>query len=473
MASVVTQVSWFFFRVVVVVILPLLAGCATAPLQPPPDDPNPVLLPVTPFSEIQVPVSLNLLKLRADMLQQLPKPLLSGQVNSAFNFPGVLAMKAQAVTKYQMTVDDLDLKIIKQHFIANITASFAVQSQLQGPLGQMGLLSCGVNEPQPRVAMAVEGDIVAGVNGLVVSPGDWKLHWLQPCRLTALHVDLGALLDMPVIRDKVRAAVQDALQQGLGQGGLRTALAGVWPTLNQPVDLGHGLWLLLHPQAMAVNGMEGHGYLLAMNMQLKARPEVLGDRPAVQPVPALPDLKPWSAAPGFHLLLSIDLPLTRANELINMSVAGHAMPVNGHTVLIRQIQFYGHQDKAVLGLTLEQPLAAQIYVEATPVFDATKGEMYFQNLDYALSTSSMLARSASWMLGNSFRQQLMQRLHIPYSQAVQQMQRYTHAPIPLGHGLIAHLSMQHFQPMGLWLTKTSVHTVLQADGALLLSYGTL
>lgn len=63
----------------------------------------------------------------------------------------------------------------------------------------------------------------------------------------------------------------------------------------------------------------------------------------------------------------------------------------GKTVLINSLQLYGSGEKAVLGLRLQQPINAEIFLLGKLVLDATKNEMRLDDINFELATTSLLA----------------------------------------------------------------------------------
>ncbi|NNM52008.1 MAG: DUF4403 family protein [Pseudomonadales bacterium] len=449
----------------------LLLGCAHAPISPPPNDPLVQPAPNVELSQIDVPVSLNLLSLRAELLNKLPRPLSQGEVSSVMRLPGGGALPLQTTLRHKLWIQDVQLRVDGQQFTVVVSAAFSVQAVMQGGASAATLASCGWNEAPAQVRLRLQGTLQTGARGLQLSPGPWTLEWIRPCQLTALHVDVGAILNLPVVRDRLRAQVDETLRDGLGTTGIHAALSAVWPQLNSPLSLGHGLWLMLHPVALALAGVQGQGYVLNLRVQMQAKPEIVAVRPATTGLPAMPALGSWPTVTGFHVVLNVNLPLSRAGTLMDEVLADRTLLVGSHRVVIEHVVLYGHKQMAVLGLHLREPVDSLIYILATPVFDSQRGELSFKDLNFSLETESRLARTAAWMLGDNLKRQLMQRLHIPFSDAVHLLRTYTRAPLDLGAGLHAQIDIQEVHPQGLWLTPDSVQTVVVADGHLQLSYG--
>jgi hypothetical protein len=183
------------------------------------------------------------------------------------------------------------------------------------------------------------------------------MKWLRPCNITAFQLNVEALLDLPGIRDKVKAAMDDALASGLRQVSLRSALAKTWPELNAPREIQPSVWLLPQPKRVAFAEPVGQGRLVTSGVLVEAHPVIqTGPKPVIK-VPPVPSPERGIQGDAFYLTLTGDIGLQDAARLLNQQMAGKPMAAGAHKVVIEDIRLYGSGDKAVIGLVLAQPLA--------------------------------------------------------------------------------------------------------------------
>lgn len=498
------------FRVVLALSFLLgLGGCSTAPtVQGPPNQPDPVVLPTVEPSVINIPVTLDLDTLRDEAIKRLPSPIAAGNTTQVLriNFnPGgqpkvtapacsvtslsCLANRAgttlgnavavdytapvETTINYQAFLRDLTMRMNGNQFTVTTHVEFSVNSRINSPLTQFGIASCGVNEAMPRIEFTLPGSVNWGSGGdLEVTPGKWTMKWLKPCNITAFQINVESLLNLPLVRDKVEKAVNDAITGNLKQVGLRPALNKAWPLLNEPRELQPNVWLMLSPERVGLADITGNGRFVTTAIMVKARPTIVSGqkpKPRLPPVPS-PERLPLSE--GFHIAVRGDISLETANELLNQKLAGKPIDANGRTVMIDKLRLYGSGAKAVIGLTLSQPIKGEIYALAKPVFDVEKNELRFEDLDFSLATSSMLAKTANWMLHGSLRDTLEQRARIKFdedlAEALKDFRNYRQE---LGSGASIRASLERVRPQGLYFTPEDIKAFVVLDGKLSLDVG--
>ncbi len=432
-----------------------LSGCATHPPAPA-NAPAPLQEPALESSTVDLPLTLNLQRVRVQLLHQLPHPLAQGSTA----LQGPLGMTV--IAHHRISVTDIGLRVYGQEYRVVVDVRLA----LQADLGHGVVVGCSPAAPG-RARFILQGRLDTLQGHLQARAHDWQVQWLQACQLVPLAVDLDQVLSLPLLRERINAEVDAVLADALGPQGLAAALAGVWPDLNQPLPLGQGLWLLLHPQALALGEVRGEGVLLHLRLQMQARPEILGLRPVPQPAPPMPPLSALAPAQGVHLALRIDLPLERADALLDASLAHRPWMVGKHRLELAALRTYGHGDQAVLSLDLLQPIQGRIDLYAQAHLDATAGTLSFIDPDYTLDSRSALARSAAWMLSHQVRHALAQNLQLRFSDVPGMLSRYTHAPQSFswaGGSIAVRLRLDDVQVRFIGYTPTALHALLVADG---------
>ncbi len=445
------------WRFLIMAVLSLLAACASH-RQPPENAPTPVQEPAVESSSVDLPVTLNLQRLRVQLLRSLPQLLSAG----ATTLQGPMGMAV--IAQHRVSIHDLGLRVYGQNYRVVIDADVSILADL----GHGVRVGCAPQAPG-RARFILDGHLDAEQGHLQARAHDWQVQWLRACQLSPLAVNLDQVLSLPLLRDQLKAQIDASLADALGPQGMTAALAGIWPTLNQPLPLGQGLWLLLHPQSVAVGDVHGTGVLLQLRLQMRAQPELLGQRPAPAPLPAMPPLASLSPEQGAHLALRIALPLERADALLDANLAHRPWSLGGHQVELAALRTYGHGDQAVLSLDLVQPLSGRIDLYARPQLDTAAGTLSFVDPDYTLDTQSTLARSAAWMLGPKVRHQLAERLQLHFSDLPKLLSAYTKAPQRIswaGGSLGVQLHLEALQVRYLAYTPTELHALLVADGHL-------
>jgi hypothetical protein len=446
-----------------------LSGCqAPQPLAIPPNFPNAVVLPTVESSVINLPISIDLETVRSEALKKMPRPLSAGTTTEVLTIAGTSLPMESSIT-HVVNMRDLRLSVTGQDFVATAQLDFSIDTHMRASFLKLGGISCGIGEELPTIEFTLPGKLYWTVSGdLAVQAGQWQLKWLKPCSITAFKFNVERLLNLPLVRDKVQAAVNENISIALRQVGLKAALARAWPQLNEPHQLEQGVWLLFQPEKVGLADIQGTGRFVKTSLSVTARPQIVtGDRP-VRPLPPQPQPQRLASDDdSFHLALRGDIGLDVANRLLNEKLANKPFTAGGRQILISSLQFYGSGDNAVLALRLQQPINAEIYLLGKPVLDAEKNEMRLENIDFALSTSSLLAKSANWMLHGSFKSTMAEKARFSFdtdlANTLKDFQNYRQ---DLGYGAILRAQIMRVRPQGVFFTPTDIKAFVVVDGKL-------
>ena len=74
----------------------------------------------------------------------------------------------------------------------------------------------------------------------------------------------------------------------------------------------------------------------------------------------------------------------------------------------------------MLGLRLQQPINAEIFLLGKLVLDTNKNEMSLQDIEFELATSSLLAKSANWMLHGTFKNLIAEKARFSFDKDIGQ-----------------------------------------------------
>lgn len=491
-----------FLRFLVPVLLGLvLTACVSAP-RAPANNPFPAAPPSVETSVISVPLTVDLEQLRTEVLKQLPSPVQSGTETQVLRVrfnpggaspvlePGTCSLaelnclqkKAvralavdytapmETVIHHQVFIRDLAMSMTGNQFSITAEIEFAVNTRMKSGLTQFGLASCGVNEVMPRIEFTLTGQVGWGPQGdIVVTPRPYTMKWLRPCNITAFQLNVETLLNLPLLREKLQMTIHEAVFSGLKQVSLRSLLTKVWPELNAPRELAESVWLLPRPMGLAFADIVGNGRYVSTGVLVRAHPEVVsGPKPVVNISP-VPSPERGINGNGVYLALRGDIALATAEKLLGQKLVGKPMKVGSHVVQVDAIRLYGHEDKAVLGLTLSQPVHAEIFVLGKPVFDVEKNEVRFEKLSYSLGTRDFLVKTANWLSGDSFRNTLQQKARFRFDDdLVDALKEFRDYQQDVGFGFVLHGGVNRVRPQALYFTRERLLAYVIVEGGLAL-----
>ncbi len=238
------------------------------------------------------------------------------------------------------------------------------------------------------------------------------------CEVRFLHYDVTER-----IVDAARGALMDrlaAIDSTIGDVDLTDQAMGWWESLNRPIRLTDGVWLLLGPTQLRVGDVRGDGHALIVHVGLDARPRIVtaDSEPVVAALP-LPPLAADTGAHGFHILLEGVVDYGTASQVLSDAVRGAVVTEQGHTVSIDSV-LVSAESGGRLGLTVGFHGDAQgtLVLVGVPRHDETRHGIAMPDLDYDLHTASPLINAYSWLASPALRLLLRDRAILPEGQAL-------------------------------------------------------
>ena len=463
-----------FWGTVIVSSTLVLSACqAPQPLQAPLNNPNPVILPMVPVSVINLPISIDLETVRAEILKNTPKPLSAGKMTQVLTIANT-ALPMESDISHVVNLRDVKISVTGQDFIASSQLDFSIETKTRAGFLNMGGVSCGIGEEMPKIEFILPGKLYWTTTGdLAVQAGQWQLKWLKPCNITAFKFNVEKMVNLPVVRDKVQTLVNQSINESFKKVGFKSLLTQIWPTMNEPKQLEKQVWLLLQPEHIGLTDIVGTGRYLKTSLSLTARPQVVtGDKPRVV-LPAMPAPQRLVAnSDSFYVALRGDIGLETANRLLNEQLANKPFDAGGKNVLIKSLQLYGSGEKAVLGLRLQQPIDAEIFLLGKPVLDVINNQFRLEEIEFELATSSLLAKSANWMLHGTFKNLIAEKARFSFdkdlSQVLADFKDYRQS---LGYGATLKAQIAQVRPQGVFFTANDIKAFVVVEGKLALDVG--
>lgn len=459
---------------VIVVFSVILSACqAPQPLVAPPNNPNPIVLPTVPNSVVNLPITIDLETVRSEALKAMPKPLSVGKVTQVLTIANT-PLPMESDISHTVYMRDLRLGVIGQDFTATAQLDFSIETKTRAGFLNIGGISCGIGEELPKIEFTLPGKLYWTTTGdLAVQAGQWQLKWLKPCNISAFKFNVEKMANLPVIKDKLQTIVNEQINNALKQVSFKSVLQKTWPQVNEPKQLEKGVWLLLQPEKIGLTDIVGTGRYVKTSLSLTARPQIVtGDKPRVV-LPPMPQPQRLIAnGDGFYLALRGDIGLDTANRLLNEKLANKPFDAGGKQVLINSLQLYGSGDKAVLGLRLQQPINAEIFLLGKLTLDVTKNELRLEDVNFELATSSLLAKSANWMLHGTFKSLIMEKARVDFDEDLANvLNDFRDYRQNLGYGAVLKAQLANVRPQGVFFTQNDIKAFVVIDGKLGLDIG--
>jgi len=459
-------------------ILPLLAflaGCAAQHPGAPPPPPLPLLaaIPPAPSSVLNLPVEVDLDFARDRVLENLPKPLSQGVVQRRVTLANVpFAPEVGVEFRHRAQLESLDLGMDGDQFQAVARVAFSAGGSLVGPGMAFGMASCGeaADDPLPAVEFTLRGTLSWKDDGKVqFLPLPWELRWVRPCELTAFKVRLEDVLDLPLVRDRVEAAITQAVQRIPDAIRIRPLAEQVWRQLQKPRPVLPGIWLVARPESLSLGPLSGSGKVLKTTVSLRARPALTDSVQASDTGRILPPLRVEAAVDGdFHLEARASVPERTIDSLLTAALSGRDFDAGGRVVRISKARLYGGGDEAVLGLTLVEPIRGDIFLRGRPEYDSSSKTLRLADLEFDLQTESYLAKTADFLLHGKILDALRRAATVDLRRF---LPRLSDLRIPAGDVGELRVSLQALEPVGLSLEGGRLQAWLRAQGHAVVKVG--
>ncbi len=286
---------------------------------------------------------------------------------------------------------------------------------------------CGTfTDRRPRIvvelatplSLSANWHLVSHVRLVRVSPASATSR--DRCEVRLLHYDVTGR-----IVDAARGALVDrlpAIDSTIDAVDLTGQATGWWSSLNRPIHVADGVWLLLGPVRLRMGSVRGQGHTLVVHVGLDARPKIVtADREPVVAALPLPPLAVDSAENGFHILIEGVVDYATASAALTAAVRGASVTEQGHTVRIDSVTVSpapGAGGRLALSVAFHGDAQGTLALVGVPRHDAAKHGITMPDLDYDLHTDSPLINVYSWLASPALRALLRDKAVLPLGPAL-------------------------------------------------------
>jgi hypothetical protein len=259
----------------------------------------------------------------------------------------------------------------------------------------------------------------------------------------------------PEIDERIREAVN-----------LRHHVQSVWNTVQEPIKASRGVYVLMHPEAVAATPPVGSGTTLKTTVSMVVRPRmVVGARPAVKLLPLPPN---GTVAPGkgFRIQMVAELPFTVMDSIVRKKLVGKSFDIEGHHIVVRGMRLYGSGTRLVLAATVSGDARGTLYFVGTPVFDPDSQVVSVPDLDFSVESRNVLPEAAEWLLYDQLRDQMRESARFAVGDRIYAIRRDVDAALDrqLARGVRSTGRVDRITPLGVYVFSKSVAAVVEAQG---------
>ncbi len=322
-----------------------------------------------------------------------------------------------------------------------------------------------------RVRTATTGDFDWGATKPTLSLGPLKIglaRFVEPA-LQNQMTRLSGQLDQEIQnRLKIREYIQQA-----------------WLQLQQPIqiDKTYNAWLTFTPQDIRISPLQAANGQLNMRIGFNSFIEtVTNGKPVVKVNPTLPKLITDNRlTDNVQIGLVGEVPFTHATQLLKEQINGKSYSFEGgkQQITINNAEISGSGDKLVVMLDVNgkaksglftKKIVGKVFLKAIPYYDAATTSIRIRDVDYDLQTKDQLLRTASWLAKGKFIQNIEQQVNFPVKAQLDQartlLQNSLDQSSLVNQSILLKGNIRSFTPENIYLTPTSIKTVLNAQGNL-------
>lgn len=301
------------------------------------------------------------------------------------------------------------------------------------PVGPEVSAGCGGgDDPKPRLRLRIVSipTLTAEWGLRTLTQADVARFSNEPrdqCQVTFLKFDITRKV-VGAVREEM-SSVLAGFDRDVEQLDLRGEIEGLWQTIERPIRLSDGVWLVIQPEAIQLASLGGAGDSLVAVVHLAVRPKIVtGVRPEdsayLTPLPPLGTTADADTSAGLHVALQGILAYDAAADLLRDPLVGKVIRMAGRRVRIEDIALSGiGSGRVAFGVTFSGAVKGRVFFTGTPRLDLHTRQLTFPDLDFDVGSADLLARSLSWWHGDAVRDFLRAKAAIPDSAALASLTR--------------------------------------------------
>lgn len=266
-------------------------------------------------------------------------------------------------------------------------------------------------------------------------------------------------------------ALDDAVKKNVE---IKKYVVQAWNTSMQPYMLSekYRTWLKVTPVELQMTPLTTINNKVKATIAIKAYTETItGNKPSIQPVSTVPDLKVVQQVPDdFQVGIIAEIPHSEAAKLTADTLVGQkfSFKEGKYNVSVTGVDIYGSQDKMVIKAGLQGSVNGNIYYKGVPTYDPATKSIYLENFDYDLETKSLLLKTANWIFQGKFNKSMKEALTFQIGGQIDEMKKQIQANLnkPVSKGISLNGNITELNPDKVYLTPNSIIAVIMAKGKL-------
>lgn len=360
-----------------------------------------VKLDSLPESEIDIPIQINLRPIYS---------LAEKNVDTVFTSPNYPDgwVQSDCATRYKYHFRRSPLSMSMKGATLNLafTGYYQIVGSTRACVGGAVLspwtpgCRCGFDEPERKVNVSFTSTFNLQRNYILNS----KIVRNEPKPLDKCEVCFwGQDITTEVIKGLKAEldASKKAMETNYGNVNLRPYMQQAWNMLNDVYNIPGVGFFSLHPKKLRMENINAGNDLLNINIGISATPVISFARPYV-PQTSVPDLSAANNAGGFNIFLEAALQYDSLSNVLDSFLVGKRFDVTEGLfkkhIIVRNTTVSGDEKgNMLIKLDFTGSFDGTVNFTGKPVYNPEKKTLEVQDLDYDLTTKSLLLKTAKWL----------------------------------------------------------------------------
>jgi len=263
---------------------------------------------------------------------------------------------------------------------------------------------------------------------------DWKInaeiYYLGCSDRLAEEIGSGRLALKPRssiegITQPVQKALSEVISKAINDKyPLKTHVAKAWDAAQKPVllDRNYNAWLRIAPREAMLYPLYAQNNQVKLSFGLTSHAElVVGPEPSARPPVPLPNLKLVNNLDrNFRVALNADLYYRDILGIASPLLLNKEFVSDGKRVTIKDLDVYGNGDRLIIKVETRGDLEGIFYLTCKPWFNPQTNMFSVEDVDFDMSTESLLLKSADWFLHGTIRSIIQEKLNMDLTQRLEQ-----------------------------------------------------
>lgn len=172
----------------------------------------------------------------------------------------------------------------------------------------------------------------------------------------------------------------------------------VWSMVQDPIDLsstGMKAWLKITPKNLYTTPISGTNGQIKTTIGIQCLSEIYMDflPSETQKELSMPQLKMYSNTDEkASINILADIPYSTIDTLANSIMKGEVFGEGRHTIYLDSMEFYGQDDKLVIGVHVHGFINGAVYLSGIPYYEKETSSIRIKEVEYKLKTKNVLAK---------------------------------------------------------------------------------